>query len=110
MNKKKTDIAPANSLYHEGKDTDYTRDKQRVFQCLFTEPRTRAQVEALTGIRINSVCYYVGMWGSAGKIRVHHKGVCPVTKHDNVEFLTTNPELFPKNKQFSFWDKWEEKI
>lgn len=60
--RKKADITPANSLYHEGKDTDYTRYKQRVFQCLFTEPRTRAQVEALTGIRINSVCYYVGFY------------------------------------------------
>ena len=83
---KKADIAPANSLSCEGKDIDYTRDKQRVFQCLFTVPRTRAQVETLT---------------------VHHKGICPVTRHDNVEFLTTNPELFPKDKQFSFWDKWE---
>lgn len=53
---KKADIAPANSLSCEGKDIDYTRDKQRVFQCLFTVPRTRAQVETLTGIRINSVC------------------------------------------------------
>ena len=104
---KKADIAPANSLSCEGKDIDYTRDKQRVFQCLFTVPRTRAQVETLTGIRINSVCYYVGMLANDGKVKVHHKGICPVTRHDNVEFLTTNPELFPKDKQFSFWDKWE---
>ena len=104
---KKADIAPANSLSCEGKDIDYTRDKQRVFQCLFTVPRTRAQVETLTGIRINSVCYYVGMLANDGKVKVHHKGICPVTRHDNVEFLTTNPELFPKDKPFSFWDKWE---
>jgi hypothetical protein B2_09763 len=47
------------------------------------------------------------MLANDGKVKVHHKGICPVTRHDNVEFLTTNPELFPKDKQFSFWDKWE---
>ena len=99
---KKADIAPANSLSCEGKDIDYTRDKQRVFQCLFTVPRTRAQVETLTGIRINSVCYYVGMLANDGKVKVHHKGICPVTRQDNVEFLTTIRNNYQRTSNFHF--------
>lgn len=46
---KKADIAPANSLSCEGKDIDYTRDKQRVFQCLFTVPRTKGASRDVNG-------------------------------------------------------------
>lgn len=105
--KKKADTKPANLPNDKGKDINHTRNKQKVFQCLFSEPRTRAQVERLTGIRINSVCYYVGMLAEKGKVKIHHKGICPITRYPNVEFLTTNPELFPKNKQLSFWTRWE---
>ena len=63
---KKADIAPANSLSCEGKDIDYTRDKQRVFHVYLPFP-VQAQVETLTGIRINSVCYYVGMLANDGQ-------------------------------------------
>ena len=107
MAERKKATEAANLPNGKGKDMEHTRNKQKVFQCLFAEPRTRAQVERLTGIRINSVCYYVGMLADNGKVKVHHKGICPVTKYPDVEFLTTNPELFPNNKQLSFWSKWE---
>lgn len=107
MAERKKATEAANLPNDKSKDIDYTRNKQKVFQCLFSEPRTRAQVERLTGIRINSVCYYVAALAGNGKVKVHHKGVCPITRYSNVEFLTTNPELFPKNKQLSFWGKWE---
>lgn len=102
--KKKGSPKTTHSLTYEGKGNENFRDKQKVFMCLFEEPRTRSQVSVLTGIWINSVCYYVGMLAEENRVKVHHKGICPVKRSDNVEFLTTNPELFPKEKQLSLFD------
>ncbi len=86
------------------KDSENFRDRQKVFMSFFKKPRTRAEVEHLTGIRICSVCRYVGMLANSSLIKVHHIGICPVTGHGNVEFLTTNPDLFPEEKQLSLYD------
>ena len=102
--KEKAVLATTNSPNTDGKDNENFRGKQKVFMCLFEEPRTRSQVSVLTGIWINSVCYYVGMLAEEGKVKVHHKGKCPIKRSDNVEFLTTNPKLFPKENQLSLFD------
>lgn len=81
------------------------QDKRKVFSCFYESPRTRSQVADITGIWINSVCYYAGEFLRDGKAKVHHRGTCPIKHSNNVQFLTTNPDLFPEEKQltFDFW-------
>mgnify|MGYP001052038597 CR=1 FL=1 len=106
VKQKKAASTATSSLPSRDKGSDNLRDKQKVFRCLFEEPRTRAQVAYITNIWINSVCYYVGQLFEQNKVKVHHKGECPIKHSKNVEFLTTNPELFPEKKQltFDFWN------
>lgn len=101
--KKATEAAPIPNL-NKGKNTECIRDKQIVYRYLYEEPRTRAQVADATGIWINSVCLYVGGFLKEGKAKVHHKGICPVKHSHGVEFVTTNPALFPQDRQLSLFD------
>lgn len=102
--REKDKAAGAAPFQPKGKDSECLRDKQIVFRYLYDEPRTRAQVADATGIWINSVCLYVGSFLKQGVARVHHKGICPVKRSHNVEFITTNPALFPKERQLSLFD------
>lgn len=81
------------------------QDKSKVFSCFYKSPKTRSQVADMTGVWINSVCYYAGEFLRDGKAKVHHRGTCPVKHSNNAQFLTTNPDLFPEEKQltFDFW-------
>lgn len=92
----KAALPATNSQNVQGKGRNDFTEKQEVCKCLFEEPRTRAQVSHITGIWINSVCYYVGQLFEEGKAKVHHKGECPVRHSKNVEFLTTNPDYSRK--------------
>lgn len=102
--KKKGSPKTTHSLTHEGKDNENFRGKQKVFMCLLERPKTRWQVAKETGIEINSICYLVGMLINENKCKVHHIGICPIKGSTGVEFITTDAELFPKEKQLSLFD------
>lgn len=74
-------------------------DQNRVvYKLLHDKILTRNQIELITGIRINVICWRIHDLREQNRIAVVKKGACPVTGED-VEFLTTDPALFPKKTQ-----------
>jgi hypothetical protein len=56
-----------------------------------------------TGVPIQNVCRYVDMLKDCNSIAVVNKGYCRISG-ELVEYLSTNPELFPKNVQLNLWE------
>ncbi|MFY0674506.1 MAG: hypothetical protein JXQ87_13995 [Bacteroidia bacterium] len=50
-------------------------------------------VEIETGITRSNICWCVRKWRENKQIALYRKGVCPISKSSNVQFLTTNPKL-----------------
>lgn len=86
----------ANDLPH---DSQYTAKSQERVICelMHGEPLTRLQAARMAGlVQQANVCRYVDDWLVEGKAAVHHIGRCPVSKYNEVEFITTDPAKFPK--------------
>lgn len=81
------------------KDNHFTAQKKRVYKAFSDRPKTMKQVEQQTGVMRSNICWYVGKWKKTDKIGVAYLGVCPITKTNGVQFLTTDPDLYliPKN-------------
>ena len=90
--------APSVSVYGNNKDTQFNQ-LQKVYSTLFMRPMTRLEVAQLTGIERANVCRYVAELRKQNSVEVVRFGICPITKHSRVQFLTTNPESFPQKKQ-----------
>ena len=90
--------APSVSVYGTHKDTQINQ-LQKVYSTLFVRPMTRLEVAQLTGIERANVCRYVAELRKQNSVEVVRFGICPITKYNKVQFLTTNPELFPQKKQ-----------
>ena len=105
VEKKKATITAATNENGDYKNSNNSTEKQAVYRSLLERPKTRWQVAKETGIEINSICYLVGMLINENKCKVHHIGICPIKGSTGVEFITTDAELFPKEKQlkFDFW-------
>jgi len=95
-----THSTPNNSL-----STKHSKDKQiqgqttKVFSSLYRQPKTMLMVEVETGIMRSNICRYVDKWRKQNRIEIVRFGICPISKSAGVQFLTTNPELFPKSNQ-----------
>ena len=89
---------PSVSLNGNNKDTKINQ-LQKVYSTLFVRPMTMLEVAQLTGIERANVCRYVAELRKQNSVEVVRFGICPITKHSRVQFLTTNPELFPQKKQ-----------
>lgn len=70
-------------------------------------PMTMRECEEETQVRRDNITRYVANLFDSGKIQMVRKGTCPITGHV-AGFYTTNKELFIKQKQLSFWDRWED--
>jgi hypothetical protein len=93
----------ANDLPHDSQYTANTQSRRRQSQervicaLMHGEPLTRLQAARMAGlVQQANVCRYVDDWLIEGKAAVHRIGRCPVSNHDGVEFITTNPAKFPK--------------
>lgn len=89
---------PLISLNGNNKDTKINQ-LQKVYSTLFVRPMTMLEVAQLTGIERANVCRYVAELRKQNNVEVVRLGVCPITKHSRVQFLTTNPSLFPQETQ-----------
>jgi len=67
----------------------------------YTTSRYNASID--TGIPLQNVCRYVSMLQKQNSIAVVRLDRCPISG-ETVEFLTTNPELFPKECQLKLWE------
>lgn len=78
---------------------DNINQLQRVYSTLFARPMTMYEVALTTGIERANVCRYVAELRKSNNIAVVRLGICPITRHGRVQFLTTNPALFPQETQ-----------
>ena len=79
----------------QGKDKHFQGQMQRVFTAFLRHPKTMLAVSVETGIRTSNITRYVAKWRKQNRIKTIRKGVCPISKSTGVQFLTTNPDLFP---------------
>mgnify|MGYP001392318715 CR=1 FL=1 len=63
---------------------------------------TRYMAAIETGIPIQNICRYVDMLRDENLIAVVKKDFCKISGF-TAEYLTTNPELFPKDNQLKIW-------
>ena len=82
---------------HKGQDksTHFQAQMKRVFAALYRQPKTMLMVSIETGILRANICRYVAKWRKKDCIRIVKLGICPISKSTGVQFLTTNPELYP---------------
>lgn len=103
--RKKAAKMATNSLNDSGKDTKFLTESQATFDILYHgKPMTRYEIAKELGIERANICRYVGQMLKDGIMQVHHVGVCPISHYPNVQFLTSNPALFPKERQLSLFD------
>ena len=95
---------PLISLNGQHKDSDNLPQTQQVSKAFFEKPKTTLQVAIETGIYRANITRYVGKWKKADKIAVVKIGVCPITKEKGVQYLTTNPAFFPKQRQLNLFE------
>lgn len=69
---------------------------QNVYLVFLERPSTILMASRKTGIERASICRYCATMRKAGTIYLLNKGLCPISKHP-AGFLTTNPELIPKD-------------
>ena len=79
----------------QGKDKHFQAQMQRVFTAFLRHPKTMLMVSIETGILRANITRYVAKWRKESRIKTIRKGVCPISKSTGVQFLTTNPDLFP---------------
>ena len=79
----------------QGKDKHFQAQTQRVFAALYRQPKTMLMVEVETGVMRSNITRYVAKWRKESRIKTIRKGICPISKSTGVQFLTTNPDLFP---------------
>ena len=79
----------------QGKDKHFQAQMQRVFTALYKQPKTMLMVSVEKGILRANICRYVAKWKKRDCIKIVRLGICPISKSTGVQFLTTNPDLFP---------------
>ena len=88
---------------NSNKDTLFLTQLEIVDNYLKEYTASRFMVAIDTGIPIQNVCRYVAMLFDRNQIAIVRKDKCFITG-EIVEYLTTNPDLFPKDKQLKLWD------
>ena len=96
-----------NNLKHkrQGKGKKFNNEMQIVFESFYEDPKTMRQVEVETGIRRDHITRYVAILRKQNKITLIKKGICPITRMNGVQFLSTNPDHQPDIIQQSLFDK-----
>jgi ABC-type Na+ transport system ATPase subunit NatA len=92
---KNTPKSPSFFDKRQGKYSKILAQKQKVFKSFYSQPKTMLMVEVETGIMRSNICWFVRELRKRNNIMIVKKGVCPISKSTGVQYLTTNPELFP---------------
>lgn len=87
----------------QGKDNQYASQLQVVREYFKVKTASRYMVAIETQVPIQNVCRYVDMLKSNNSIALVRKDYCRISG-ELVEFLSTNPELFPKDSQLKIWE------
>lgn len=84
-------------------DKHFEGQMKRVFAAFYKQPKTMLMVEVETGIMRPNICRYVSKWKKQDRIKIVSLSICPISKHEGVQRLTTNPEMFPKSNQLNLF-------
>jgi len=79
----------------QGKDKYFQAQMKRVFAAFYGNPKTMLMVSIETGIMRSNITRYVAKWHRQNSIKIVRLGICQISKREGVQYLTTNPELFP---------------
>lgn len=102
------DTTSKNSLFpSQDKDSKYFSQYKRLREFLKEKTTSRNMAAVYNDIPLQNVCRYVGMLRKADGIAVVKKDRCAITKRE-VEFLTTNPALFPQSNQLNLFGHEDE--
>ena len=82
----------------QGKDKGFEAQMKIVFKAFYERPKTMLMVSNETGILRANICRYVAKWRKFNRIESVKTDYCKITKH-LADYLTTNPDLFPKSNQ-----------
>ncbi len=84
-------IQGVNNLCGNGYNKDSKLSEyQQVYRAFFSDkPKNALQVSIETGIRRANITRYIGRMKRTDRIAVVYFGMCPITKHSRVQFLTT---------------------
>jgi hypothetical protein len=77
------------------KNKHFQGQTKKVFAAFRRQPKTMLMVDIETGIMRSNITRYVAKWKKQNCIKIVRLGICPISKSSGVQFLTTNPELFP---------------
>jgi hypothetical protein len=98
----KTNTPKNTSFPSQDKDSKYFSQFLRIREYLKENTTSRYMAAVATDIPLQNVCRYVGMLFSDNAIAVIRKDKCAISG-EWVEFLSTNPALFPKSNQLSLF-------
>lgn len=87
----------------QGKDKQFQSQMKRVFAALYRQPKTMLMVAIETGIMRSNITRYVAKCKKQDCIKIVKFGICPISKRGGVQYLTTNPDLFPKSNQLKMF-------
>jgi len=88
--------------YHDAEEY-YTTQLKKVREYLRQTTASRYMAAIDTGIPIQNICRHVEMLKSTNSIAVVRKDYCRITG-ELVEYLSTNPDNFPKDLQLCLWE------
>lgn len=97
----KTHQKPISSIIQD-EDKYFQSQASVIFQSFFKSPKTMKMVEVETGIDRANICRRVSELRELKKIAIVETKLCEITKH-RAGYLTTNPELFPKDNQLKLF-------
>jgi len=98
------DGTPLISLVEQCKDSYKLPQTQLVYKAFFGRPKTMFEVSKETDISRANICRYIAKWKRENKIAVVFFGICPISKHNKVQFLTTDPNLYPRRRQLNLFE------
>ena len=101
--KKDFNQTPPNNLCGNGYSKDSKLSEyQQVYRAFFSDkPKNALQVSIETGIRRANITRYIGRMKRSDRLSVVYIGMCPITKHGKVQFLTTKFDEISKKEGVS---------
>jgi predicted transcriptional regulator len=81
-----------------GEDTKFLKQETRYFEALKAGPKTMKMAAEEIGVDRANLCWFTRKFKKAGLVEKVKDGRCMITHH-TAGFLTTDPELFPAERQ-----------
>lgn len=88
---------------NEGKE--FQSQARRIYKSFFDRPKTMKMCEVETGIDRANICRRVGELKELKRIAVVKLDTCKISGFSRVQYLTTNPDLFPEDNQLRLFEE-----